>query len=222
MQSRASLKNLKAIIFDMDGVIVDSEKLHTEAELSTCTEYQIKAPMEEWDKFRGRTGQDFFSHLIQNFCATKHDVMEVLEYNSRKYFEIAQTRLQLVPGALDFLKLLKEGLFNIGLATSGRKSHQEMVFHKFSLQDYFDAIITGDEIINGKPHPEPYVKIVKKLLHKPQECLVIEDAINGIVSAKAAGCLTAGITTSFDREKLLASGADMTFDQFGELNSMIF
>jgi beta-phosphoglucomutase-like phosphatase (HAD superfamily) len=83
------------------------------------------------------------------------------------------------------------------------------------------VLITGKDVVNGKPHPEPYLKAAERLGLLPQVCMVIEDSDNGIKSAKAAGCLAVGITTSFAKERLMQAGADYVVDSFSELASLL-
>jgi len=96
-----------------------------------------------------------------------------------------------------------------------------MIFNKFNLSDYFDVIVTKEEIKNGKPHPEPFLKTASKIEILPENCLVIEDSDNGIIAAKKAGCLVIGITTSLSREKLQEVGADHVVDSFDELEKIL-
>ena len=91
---------------------------------------------------------------------------------------------------------------------------QETVFRILDLQSYFDVVITGDHIQHSKPHPEPYLKTVEALEVPAQACMVLEDSLNGIKSAKEAGCNVTGITTSFCEAELLEAGADHVIETF--------
>jgi beta-phosphoglucomutase len=207
-----------AIIFDMDGVIIDSEKLHYEAEMNTCRYYSLDAPSHEWDKFRGATGAVFFTHLIKNYAKDDIDLDKMLAHCFQVYQEIAKESLKMISGAKDFLKNARINYKKLGLATSSRAVSQEMVFNKFDLHSFFDAIVTAEDVLNSKPHPEPYLKAVKKLDLEPEDCFVIEDSDNGIRSARAAGCLPIGITTSFKAEKLWDAGAEHVFNNYEEIS----
>ncbi len=103
------------------------------------------------------------------------------------------------------------------MTTSSNKAVQKKVFEMFDLQPYFDVVITGDEIQNSKPHPEPYLKTIGSLNFAAHTCVVIEDSVSGIIAAKEAGCQVVGITTSFSREKLLDAGANIIVDNFSSL-----
>ena len=91
----------------------------------------------------------------------------------------------------------------------------------FNLSPFFSTIITGEDIINGKPHPEPYLKTAEKLAVPTANALVIEDSLNGVRSGKAAGCPVIAITTSFPRELLMELQADYVVDSFAELERLL-
>jgi len=211
------MNNIKAIIFDMDGVLVDSEPVHIETEKMTLREYGINVPESEWKGFTGTTDHDMFAYIVKNFTKGNIGVDELVTHRAKTYLKMAPTKIQMIPGALEFLKQVKKSGFKIALTTSSTKEIQRPIFAKFNLHPYFDVIVTGDEITNGKPDPEAYLKTVEKLGIPATNCLVIEDSTNGIRSAKAAGCIAVGITTSFPKEKLQDAGADFVVDSFSEL-----
>lgn len=214
-------KQIKAIIFDMDGVIVDSEPLHVESEKITLSDFQIEAPHSEWEHFKGKTDKDMFEYIVNNFTDGNVSVTELMAYRVKIYLQIAPKRLRMIPGALSFVKKVKQSDKKLALTTSSLKGLQQLVFEKFNLYYYFDVVITGDEIIKGKPDPEPYLKTVQKLQIPAKYCVVIEDSVNGIISAKASSCIAVGITTSFPREKLVEAGADYVVSSFSELSNYL-
>lgn len=215
------LKNIDAIIFDMDGVIVDSEPLHFELEQAACRDHGIQVPLSEWDgRWHGTKVSYFFKYIINTYGNGVFSVSDLLVYKNKMYLEIAPKKLKPIPGALEYIKKVKEREKKLALTTSSEKELQEMVFGKFNLHPYFNVIVTGDEIEKGKPDPEPYLKTVEKLGIPASQCLVIEDAVNGILSAKAAGCVTVGITTSFPAKSLHEAGADYVINTFYELSDI--
>jgi len=216
------MKIPKAIIFDLDGVIIDSEPVHEEAERIICKKYNIKTPRFNWKKnFKGKTAVDIFEYIIANFGSDDISIPEIVADYRKIFLALAKEKIQPIPGALQFIKGAKPHVNKIGLTTSNDKEAQQMAFDKFQLHDYFDAIITSNDISQGKPHPEPYIKTAAKLQILPQNCLVIEDSDNGIISARNAGCITVGLTTTFPREKLLEVGADYIVDSFEELSATL-
>lgn len=209
-------RKFKAIIFDMDGVIVDSEPIHIKAERLICKKYGIKAPFSDWDKFRGWTSIDIFTYLAKNYGAPALDPGRLSAEKTEAYLGLVRKGLKLIPGFLRFLKIARKIYPIVGLATSSKKIIQEYVFQRFDLAGYFDIIITAEDIKKGKPDPEVFRKAVKKAKCKPAECLVVEDAGNGIIAAKKAGCTVLGITTSESRAKLVKAGADMVISKYDE------
>lgn len=210
------------LIFDMDGVIVDSEPLHVEAEQKTCADYNIPIAQLAWESFKGRPTRDIFNVILASSGShEEHSVAELVNYKTNVYITLADKKLNLTPGALECLYGARVNFKKVGLATSSNKAIQELVFHKFNLYPYFDAVVTSDEVRNGKPNPEPYITTAAKLNLMPQQCIVVEDSTNGVIAAKEARAFTVGITTSFPREHLLASGADYVVDRFEELEDLI-
>jgi beta-phosphoglucomutase len=214
-------KNISAIIFDMDGVIVDSEKIHFQSEVETCRKFAIMAPAEVWPEYVGCKARHFFSSLQARFGTIEIDIEDLINHNIKLYLELAEEKVELINGVKEFLEYVRKHFEKIGLATSGNKLSQEMVFRKFSLDLFFDFVITGRDIENGKPHPEPYQKAADGLRVYPEKCLVVEDAINGIISAKSAGCLAVGLTSSFPEKELLDAGADCVVETYEELGKIL-
>lgn len=206
----------------MDGVIVNSEPLHKKLEIETCSRFGIGVPDKEWDSSRGKKVEDVFSWASRNYGTGKEPIEEMVKHKVALYLKYALTEMELVPGAREFLIYLKNGTsYRIALTTSGKKSLQDQILKKFELENFFEIIVTSEDVKKGKPDPEPYAITVKKLREDSQSCLVIEDADNGIISAKAANCIACGITTTFSEEKLKMAGADIVVNTFLELKGKL-
>ncbi len=215
-------KSVKAIIFDMDGVIVDSEPIHERSEIEVCREFGMNVPKEEWDNFRGKKLEDIFSYTSQEFGTGKEPIEKMIKRKIELYLKYALREIKLIRGALDFLRELeKSQKYRYALTTSGRRNQQEKILKKLKLDDFFPIMVTAEDVRKGKPNPEPYLLTVEKLGEKPNKCLVIEDSDNGIVSAKAAGCQTCGITTTFSYKVLKMAGADLIVSNFEELSERL-
>ncbi len=212
-----NIKDIQAIIFDMDGVIIDSEHLQVEAEKIVCENHHITIPDAEWSNFKGKKNIDIFRYIIEKFSSEKLDPQQLADEKGQIYLKIAPERLKLIPGAMEFIHKAKKYFQKLAVATSSGPLTQKLAFDIFDLHPHFSVLITGKDVVNGKPHPEPYLKAAEKLGLPPEVCMVIEDSDNGIRSAKAAGCVAVGVTTSFPRQKLLEVGADYVVDSFSEL-----
>lgn len=215
------IDEIRAIIFDMDGVIVDSEPIHCQVEHALLKQYGIDAPWSEWDKFIGLAEHTVFQYIIDNFTDGTYSVEELTKAKYEVFISVLSEQVQPIPGVLDFICRASKRYGKLALTTSSGKEVQKKVFELFDLQPYFDVVITGDHIQHSKPHPEPYIKTVNALHLPAHNCLVLEDSLNGITSAKEAGCYVAGITTTFSEVRLLDAGADLVFDTFSSLEDHI-
>ncbi len=207
------------MIFDMDGVIADSEHLHFEAEKHILQQHGIEAPWSEWHQFTGQTDQKIFQYIVEHFSDGRYTADDLIAAKYRIFLDILRQKLQPIPGVMDFLDWAKAHYEKLALTTSSQRLIQQTIFEVLRLHSYFDVVITGNCIQHSKPHPEPYLKTLAALNLPASECMVVEDSLNGIKSAKAAGCRVAAITTSFSKAQLLECGADLVFDRFAELQN---
>lgn len=209
--------DISAVIFDMDGVLTDTEELHGAVERETCAAFGIPAPPELWRGFKGLREKEIFTLLLEH--AGRHDlsVDEMIREKVRRYLDAAARDARLVPGAAAFVRACHDHGHRIALTTSCLREVADLIIDTFSLTPYFSVITTGDEVSRGKPDPEPYALTVERLGLPPEHCAVIEDSDNGIRSARAAGCRVVGITTSFGPEVLRDAGAELVVGAFADL-----
>lgn len=221
MHRQSIFNGIKAVIFDMDGVIVDSEHIHVAAEKAACRAFGIRIPHSEWDGFKGKTAIDIAGYILSTYSKGGITPQQFVERKTALYLEIAATELIPIDGAVSFIAAARSVFDRCALTTSSNRTIQDLVFCNLHLHRLFDVVITGDEVVNGKPHPEPYLKTIGQLGLLPSECIVIEDSDNGIISAKAAGCKTVGITTSYPADRLYGYGADLVVASFAELSALL-
>ncbi|MBU0625002.1 HAD family phosphatase [Patescibacteria group bacterium] len=184
---------IQAVIFDMDGVITDTEPLHMAAERQTCADHGIDAPIELWEHFRGRTTFDIFETIVRQCCPGRYDPAKLTAYKVQTYLQLVPSRLTVFPGVLEFIAACANK-YLLALTTSSTAAIQCEVFRQFALNSFFTVVTTGDQVKNGKPHPEPYLLTVRRLGLTADKCAVIEDSDSGLCSAAAAGCVPLGIT----------------------------
>jgi beta-phosphoglucomutase len=202
------MKNYNTILFDMDGVIVDSMHWHVESWQRVFREYNIDLPKTEIFKREGMSGLASIVDILKanNHSVPAEDELEKLLLKKLTIFETG--KVGIFPHALDIIKLVKSRKLKTGLVTGSlRRSVNYML--KDNLLSCFDVIVAVDEIINGKPHPEPYLKAMDKLKSNPNEVLVIENAPLGITSAKKAGADCFAIETTLESRYL--KDADKVF-----------
>ena len=206
-------QNIKAILFDMDGVVVDSEKLYAQSEEKLLAQYGVKFQDEDWHYIKGCTEKKFYDFVYSKFSISikREDLMAQGKQFLKKIFT---EKLDYMKG-FDTLhnQLIKQ--FKLALVTS---TGLELVNHIDSLlkiKNKFDIVITSNDTNLHKPNPEPYLKAMKILDCKPNECIVIEDSIQGIQAGKAAGCYVIALEGSL--EKKLLYEADIVISSFFEL-----
>ena len=180
---------MKAFIFDMDGVIVDSEPIHSRTKMETFSHYGI--PFEEKDliHYMGRTSRALFNDAIQKYNRNDCDVAEMINYKRHLYLDILRNDEAIKPidGIVDLLTQLKLVGIPVGLASSTGRSVIEIVLAKFGITDCFKAVLSGAELPKSKPDPTVYLLAAKALGVSPENCFVVEDAAAGVAAAKRAG-----------------------------------
>lgn len=214
------MKHPRALIFDLDGVLIDTEPKHKEAKRMAFHSFGLAVPEPMYDDFRGRSDQDMAQHVVREFGPGDLAWVEVLDLK-HKIFASLESDIEAVPGALDFLRTARARMEKLALATSATERNQRYAFERFGLAPYFDVVVNASDITHTKPHPEAYHTTVARLGIPAEDCLVIEDSKNGIVAAKGAGCRVAALTTSFSRVELMDAEADYLVDGFAELAGIL-
>lgn len=180
------LNNINAVIFDMDGVIIDSEYLWRRAMIEGFTEIGIPFTDAEC---RITTGMRFKEVILYWFKIHQYSKLSVTEFETLvldKLCQLIEKEGKPMLGVLDVLTFLKTNHYKIGIATSSNVRLMNMVIDTLNIRPYFDALCSAQFLEYGKPHPEVYLTCAKELDVKPENCLVIEDSVNGIISGKAA------------------------------------
>ncbi len=207
---------LKVIIFDMNGVIINDEKFHLESWKVFCKKYNFKLSDQEFkDKTMGRTDKETFEYLFGKKL-TSEEVNKYGDERDKIARNLVEGKLKLTRGLMNFLEELKNENIRLAIATSSRKNYMNFIVDTFDIRKYFDYIITAEDIFNGKPDPEIYLKAASLLNISPQECLVFEDSLSGIRAAKTAGMKVVGITTTHSKKEL--NLADKVIDNFFKIS----
>ena len=221
---------LRAVIFDFDGVITDSEILHFRAFNQVLSQYGIELTKQEYYKtYLGFNDADCYSMLIdQGLLKTKQEqISNLIEEKKLIYKELAKTEGKMIKGVRDFLTLLEENSIHMAICSGSLLTEVEMVLEDTGLRDLFEVIVSGEQVRKGKPDPEGFLLTLKRLNNNvssgqagnhilPSECIVIEDSHWGLEAAKAAGMHTIAVTNSYGAEQL--SMADKIVDQLNELS----
>ncbi len=204
-----------AIIFDMDGVIVNSTPYHEKAWKLFLKRYGYNLSESEFKHHvNGKINFDIIKHFFPK--ASKKEIESYGDKKEKMYREIINKEMISPEGLLKFIFMLAKRGIAMAIGTSAPPQNVNFVLKKLHLRKYFPIIIDASQIKKGKPNPEIYLKVAKKRGYPPSKCIVIEDAILGIQAAKNAKMRVIAITTTQRREEL--KEADMVIDSFSELS----
>lgn len=177
---------INAVIFDMDGIMIDSEPLWEKTERILLARRNIDYSPDYRDKIVGLNQRDSGRLLVDTFDL-EETVEEIINERISILTSIYEKELELIPALVPLLKRLGEEGYRLAVASSSPLRVVSFVLDMFSLRDHFLAVVSGDSVANGKPHPDIYVHTAETLGTTPAECVAIEDSINGLRSAKGAG-----------------------------------
>lgn len=180
----------KAFIFDMDGVIIDTEPVHAIIKQRVCRKYGIELPVEMFAQFVGRTSEDCFTEIAEKFNFTERTGAELAKEKHQAYLQAlsdGSIEIPVVPGIHALLERIKKAGYIIGLASSSATPMINTALTRLGIKEYFSVIVSGADLPKSKPDPAVYLLAAEKLGIEPADCIVIEDAKAGIDAAKAAG-----------------------------------
>jgi len=176
----------RAVIFDMDGVIIDSEPLWRNAMMRGFADYDVKFTEDDCRKTTGMRLNEVIAYWYKIYpdkLKDQHAVnLSIISY----LINLINQEGKAMPGLIETLDFIKRNNIKIGLSTSSDHILIETILSKLEIRHFFDEIVSAQHLKYGKPHPEVYLTCAEKLNIHPMDCMVIEDSINGIVSAKAA------------------------------------
>jgi HAD superfamily hydrolase (TIGR01509 family) len=201
---------MKAILFDVDGVLVDSEPFIAEAGARMFAElYNTKVQPHEFQPFIGTGEARFLGGVAETYGITL-DLPRDMKHVYDIYVRIVQGRMQAVPGALALVHSLRPAGIRGATATSANRVKLDANLVAVGLSEAdFDAVVCGEDVTRKKPFPDIYLEAARRLGIAPVDCLVIEDAPEGIRAGKAAGCRCVGLSTTFPAAILHEAGADL-------------
>lgn len=178
-----------AFIFDMDGVIYDSEPIHAKAKKQVLAEWGITISHERLAAFVGRSSRDFYGTMVKENpqCPVSWQELARRKHALYKKLLVEDDSITTMPGVRELLERLKAAGYVIGLGSSSTMEMIQLVLGRFGLKDYFRVLVSGDELPRSKPDPLIFLTVAEKLGVKPENCTVIEDAFAGVTAARAAG-----------------------------------
>jgi beta-phosphoglucomutase len=209
----------KGVIFDLDGVLVDTASFHKQAwlELAQREGFQM-------------TEKDFYSTFgMQNYkilpliaCRnlSEQEIKKLSDAKEQRYRELICGKLPLLEGVESLIKDLKKTGFLLAIGTSAPKANLASTLEQLPIWDYFDACVTSEEVTRSKPAPDTFLKAAEKLSLSPRCCVVVEDSLQGLEAGKAAGMAVAAVTNTRTRREL--AKADLIVDSLAELKAADF
>lgn len=181
------MQPIQAILFDMDGTLVDSERVGQKAWAATADEMGIDIPEDLVRSFIGRPSHSCRTLLAEHLGGDVDLADRVFDLHIELFLRFVETDLELKPGAIEVLEALKEAGYPLAIATSTARVRAVPRLERFDMLKYFDSVTCGDEIENGKPAPDIFIESARRLGVDPAACAVIEDSHNGVRSGYAAG-----------------------------------
>ena len=203
-----------AVLFDMDGVLVDNTDFHINAWLQFAMHHDRPLTKDQYlENINGRVSADAMTYALQRPVSTAELIMLTDEKESI-YRELYQPHLQPAPGLLDFLDALKAAHVRLAVGTSAPESNVRFTLDGLPLRPYFDAVVDASMIRRGKPDPEIYLTAAERVGVSPAFCVVFEDAFAGIESGLRAGMKVVAVATTHTRDELADMGASLIIDDF--------
>lgn len=209
---------IKTVIFDMDGVIVDTEPVHKYAYYQHFKELNIEVSEEMYATFTGNSTRNVFQKLKAHFDLTE-DVEDLILRKRHLFNEAFDTKpdLELIEGVLDLIKDLHLNDIELILASSASKSTINRVFNRFNLNQYFSYKVSGEDFPKSKPDPAIFIHAASLSKAPKENCIVIEDSTNGIIASKSAGIKCIGYDSPNSKYQDL-SLADWIVKEFSEID----
>ncbi len=211
------LEQIKAVIFDLDGTLVDSMWMWKDIDIEYLGRYGVSLPENLQQAIAGMSFSETAVYFKETFGIPESLEEIKAAWNEMAYYKYTH-EVSLKPGVLDFLKRLKAQGIRTGIATSNSKELAKAVVDSLHLTDYLEEIHTSCEVAKGKPAPDIYLLVAECLGVEPEHCLVFEDIPEGILAGKQAGMKTCAVEDSFslnltEEKKKLADYYISTYDE---------
>lgn len=216
------LTNVKAVLFDMDGTLIDSMWVWREIDKEYLEKFGLEIPSDFQTKISGMSFLETAKCFKETFSLPDSIEKMMNDWNNMA-LEKYRREVPLKPGALDFLKYLKKSGRKTAICTSNSKYLTEIVLHALDVEDLFDVVLTADERLKGKPSPEIYLRACERLSTEPKQCLVFEDIYMGVLAGKCANMRVCAIRDPFSKKEWpdMEENADYMIHDFTELKPLL-
>lgn len=211
------MAELKGLLFDMDGTLVDNLAFH----FRSFEEYAEKMGFTLLEKLslkhNGRHSDELFKILIGEELVAEYGADRLNREKEAYYRELYRPHMKAVAGVVELIKSAKEAGIKCAIGSAGCRDNVQFIIDGLGIGEYIDASISGSDVTHGKPHPEIFIKACEALGFEADECIVVEDAVNGIVAGRRAGCKCLAVTTTATVEDLREAGASICVKDFTEV-----
>lgn len=214
------LENIKAVIFDLDGTLVDSMGIWKQIDIEYLAKYNIALPDDLQSSIEGMNFTETANYFKERFQIPE-EIHEIKATWNEMTYKKYKNEVPLKEGTREFLNMLKSRDIKMGIATSNSRELVEVVIKSLQIDSFFDAVHTSCEVEKGKPSPDIYLLVSEKLGVAPTECLVFEDVPQGIMAGKNAGMKVCAVDDEYSRalEEEKRKLADYFIESFQELLS---
>jgi HAD superfamily hydrolase (TIGR01509 family) len=202
-----------AVIFDMDGVLIDSGAHHREAWRQLLADLGLDPAPEFWRRTIGRPAEEAVVHLLDR-PVPPAEAARLARRKREHYTRLARRGMLAVPGAPAFVERLAAEGVPRAVATSASRHDVEALLTEIGVRRHFEVIVTADDVRRGKPDPEVYLRAAAGLRQPPTECLVFEDSVVGVHAASKVGMRVIGLTTAHSGRELVEAGAERAIANF--------
>jgi len=207
------------VIFDLDGVLADTGWAHKQSWFDLAEKEGFSMTDEFFYSTFGMQNYQIIPMLL-NRDASGDQINRLADWKEQRYREIIAEKLAPSEGAKSLLRDLKNEGFLLAVGSSAPRANLELVLSRTELLDYFDACVAGQDVTNGKPAPDTFLKAAEKLSLEADSCVVVEDAVQGVEAGKAAGMQVVAVTTTRSRADL--HRADIIVDSLAQLQARQF
>lgn len=209
MKTKQKRKKIKAAIFDLDGVLVDTETIG----INVCSDlikrkFRIRLNKEDKAMFYGLADLEYYKRLLRRYHIDS-DPMYLLDEHNQEYDHRISDMKNAIPGVAELIKQFSKNNVRLAICSGSYLDQIKTILGNLDLESFFDVIVSCEMTLNHKPHPDPYLLALRLLKIKPDGCIAFEDSENGVQSAKKAGIYCVGVNIgNHGTQNLRKSGAD--------------